>query len=211
MVKSSGHGKSNVHIINFLMNREDVIDMRKGDYIGTYTGIHFYPLDPRLDEVRIVDIAHALSNICRFNGHTKYFYSVATHSINVCALLRARGENSLVQLYGLLHDASEAYCCDIPRPLKNFLPEYKDIEAGIMATVYEHFGLEPPDKKTIDAVKEADDFILTLESRRLMNNTSEWNLVEAEGELYLLTSTKEEFLNEFEKINTQVMLKTYYL
>jgi hypothetical protein len=168
--------------------------MRKGDYIGTYTGIHFYPLDPHPEDVNLEDIAHALSNICRFNGHVNDFYSVGTHSLNVCAVLIAWGESEQVQLYGLLHDAAEAYCCDIPRPLKPYLPGYKDIEAGIMTAVYKRFGLEPPDKRTTDIVKAADDFALALEGKKLMHNIGEWKLVEAEGELLQMTSTEHDFL-----------------
>ena len=57
--------------------------MRYGDFIQTYSGIEFYPLDPRIEEVKLLDIAHALSNICRFTGHCNEFYSVAQHSVLV--------------------------------------------------------------------------------------------------------------------------------
>lgn len=168
--------------------------MRKGDYIGTYTGIHFYPLDPRPEDVELDDIAHALSNICRFNGHTNEFYSVGTHSLNVCAVLMSWGWSKTVQLYGLLHDAAEAYCCDIPRPLKPYLEGHKDIESGIMSAVYQHFGLPGPDENICKVVKAADDHVLALEGKTLMHNIGEWNLVEAEGDLLHLTSTKYDFL-----------------
>ena len=168
--------------------------MRKGDYTGTYSGIHFYPLDPRPEEVELEDIAHALSNICRFNGHVNDFYSVGTHSLNVCALLIVRGENRLVQLYGLLHDAAEAYCCDIPRPLKPYLEGYKEIETGIMEAIYKRFNLTPPDERTVKVIKEADNFALALEGKKLMHNIGEWKLVEADGDLFQLTSTKYDFL-----------------
>jgi hypothetical protein len=86
---------------------------RKGDWMQTYTGRQFWPIDPRADEIDIVDIAHALSQQCRFAGHCKSFYSVATHSwhtSNVC--------NSENALWGLLHDAAEAYLVDLPTPIK---------------------------------------------------------------------------------------------
>ena len=59
--------------------------MRKGDYIVTYTGLKFWPLDPRLEEFQAEDIAHALSLLCRANGHVPHFNSVAQHSI-YCAM-----------------------------------------------------------------------------------------------------------------------------
>ena len=51
-------------------------------WIQTFTGKRMYPLDPKPEDICIEDIAHALSNICRFTGHTKKFYSVGEHSIN---------------------------------------------------------------------------------------------------------------------------------
>ena len=79
----------------------------------TYTGKEFYPLDPNPADIDIKDIAHALSNCCRFAGHIKSFYSVAQHSVIVSELCEP--ENALA---GLLHDASEAYLSDIARPVK---------------------------------------------------------------------------------------------
>src|SRR5688500_14252940 len=86
-------------------------------YIRTYTGKEFYPLKPELDKIDIEDIAHALSNLCRFTGHTKQFYSVAQHSVLASEFVRVY-DNPHLNLFVLLHDASEAYICDISRPLK---------------------------------------------------------------------------------------------
>ena len=58
---------------------------RRGDWMQTHSGLRFYPLDPRPEDIRIEDIAHALPMICRFNGHCSRFYSVAEHSLNVAA------------------------------------------------------------------------------------------------------------------------------
>src|SRR5271156_4912831 len=80
-------------------------------WIQTFTGKKFYPFNPKPQDIDIRDIAHALSNICRFTGHTKRFYSVAEHSRNVAKLVPAH-----MKLQALLHDASEAYLCDIARP-----------------------------------------------------------------------------------------------
>ncbi|MBQ2478887.1 MAG: phosphohydrolase, partial [Erysipelotrichales bacterium] len=97
-------------------------------YITTYSGIHFTPTDPDPSQIEIRDIAHSLSLLCRANGHFKYFYTVAQHSL-ACALeAKARNHSVRVQLGCLLHDAAEAYVSDVTRPIKALLPEYLPIE-----------------------------------------------------------------------------------
>jgi len=133
---------------------------RRGDWIQTYSGGQFWPLDPRAEEVRLIDIAQALSNKCRYAGHTLRFYSVAEHSVLVSrAVAREHA------LWALLHDAAEAYLADIPRPVKRFLPGWKEIEAGVMRAVCEHFGLPPNEPRE---VKLADTSILRDEMTVLM-------------------------------------------
>jgi hypothetical protein len=153
---------------------------RKGDWIGTYSGKHFYPLDPKPEDICIADIAHALSQICRFNGHTRIMYTVANHCLNVAHYLKLWGHDEKVQLYGLLHDAAEAYIGDITRPLKNCLADtdIRSIEENIMSAVYKHFSLPNPPEHVCAAVKAADNYVLALESRKLMKNTGDWKLVE---------------------------------
>ena len=80
--------------------------------MSTYTGKKFFPFDPRPEQICIEDIAHGLSMLCRFSGQCPYFYSVAEHSIYVVHCLPDN-----LQLEGLLHDASEAYLADLPRPV----------------------------------------------------------------------------------------------
>lgn len=144
---------------------------RWGDWIQTYTGAQFWPLDPRPSEVRTEDIAHALSMQCRFAGHCRVFYSVAEHSVRVSQLLRAWGHPPLAQLAGLLHDASEAYLVDVPRPLKPHLPGYSEIERRVMDAICERFGL-PRWALATDArwgaVRHADAVLLATEARDLM-------------------------------------------
>ena len=93
-------------------------------HITTYTGKLFDPLIATADEIDIADIAHALHLLCRANGHFPHFYSVAQHSINCAREALARGFSERVQLGCLLHDASEAYMSDVPRPFKQFLLDY---------------------------------------------------------------------------------------
>lgn len=138
--------------------------IRRGDWIQTYTGKAFYPLDPLPSEVCLYDIAHALSHLCRYGGHVRRFYSVAEHSVLMAAWFLRQGERDLAK-WALMHDAAEAYLVDVPRPIKAALPEYRNIEAAIMRAVCSRFGLpveEPPQ------VKEADTRILTDEARALM-------------------------------------------
>jgi hypothetical protein len=133
---------------------------RSGDWIQMNSGIAFWPLDPRADEVRIEDIAHSLALLCRFGGHCRRFYSVAEHSVHVARMLPPH-----LALWGLLHDAAEAYVCDLPSPLKRMLPGYKVIEARVMAAITEHFGL-PPEMPMV--VKAADQAMLLAEAKALM-------------------------------------------
>jgi hypothetical protein len=121
---------------------EDAVSpLRKGDFIQTYTGKQFWPMDPRPGEVDIRDIAHALSMQCRYAGHCLSFYSVAEHSIHVYRYLVAANASPDVRLAGLLHDASEAYLVDVPRPVKPHLKGYYEAEEAVMQAVFEAFGL----------------------------------------------------------------------
>lgn len=114
---------------------------RRGDFMQTYTGRQFWPLDPRPEEVDIRDIAHSLSLQCRFAGHCRRFYSVAEHSTLMARWLRGK-HGVEVALWGLLHDASEAYLVDVPRPVKPHLAGYRAAEDSVMRAICERFGLE---------------------------------------------------------------------
>jgi hypothetical protein len=146
--------------------------MRQGDWIQTYTGKQYWPIDPRPEDVDILDIAHALSMLCRFGGHCLKFYSVAEHSVHIGRWLYDR-YGAEVALCGLLHDATEAYVTDVPRPTKPYLTGYKDIEARNWAEISWKFGLPltmPPQ------VKEADRRILTDEaSQNMAPSDVEWS------------------------------------
>lgn len=98
---------------------------RIGNWIRVHTGGRYYPLDPRLDEINIEDIAWSLPMLCRYNGHIDRFYSVAEH----CWLLSYAVPEEYA-FEALLHDASEAYMSDIPRPLKyaDELSQFREIE-----------------------------------------------------------------------------------
>lgn len=135
-------------------------ETRIGDWMQTYTGRCFWPLDPRPDEVCIEDIAHSLAMRCRYGGHVKKFYSVAEHSVLVSRYVRPE-----FALWGLLHDAAEAYSSDVPRPLKRCLKDWKPMEDGIMEAVCDKFGL---DIEEPDNVKDVDFAMTTDERAELM-------------------------------------------
>ncbi len=78
--------------------------MRIGNSINTFTGVNFYPLDPRKDAIRTEDIGHALSLICRANGHYSHFYSVAQHALNCAEEAKKRGHSIKVQITGRGYD-----------------------------------------------------------------------------------------------------------
>lgn len=137
---------------------------RKGDWMQTYTGRQFWPIDPLAEEIDIADIAHALSMACRYAGHCLRFYSVAEHSVHV-----ARSLPPELRLWGLLHDASEAYLVDVPRPLKPSLPGYYELEQRVMDAIAEKFWLHT---NTMPAeVKAADNRILVDERQQNMAPT----------------------------------------
>lgn len=136
---------------------------RKGSWLQTYTGTKYWPLDPRAEEVNIEDIAHALSNVCRYAGHTSRFYSVAEHSVLVSKLVAPE-----LALQGLLHDATEAYILDVPRPLKPYLTNYAEIEELNWKVIAEKFNV---DVEMHPSVKHADNAILVKEMSVLMRGT----------------------------------------
>jgi 5'-deoxynucleotidase YfbR-like HD superfamily hydrolase len=129
--------------------------------LGTRFGKMIDLLDPQPEDILIEDIAHQLTNHCRFGGAIKSFYSVAEHSILVCDLC------NIDKLSGLLHDASEAYLCDIPTPLKKLLPEYLKIEDRFMRVIADKFNFKYP---LSDEVKEADKKALEIEYEKLILN-----------------------------------------
>lgn len=126
-------------------------------WLQTYSGGRFHPLNPVVDEVRIEDIAHALSLLNRFAGHTKVPYNVADHSLRVMDHCSPR-----YKLLGLLHDAAEAYVIDLPSPIKNdsSMSNYRLMEARVQAVIFKACGVEapshaangmPPDVAYVDA------------------------------------------------------------
>lgn len=131
---------------------------------GLYGGGVYFPLDPRLEDIKITDIAHSLAMQCRFNGHILRFLSVAEHSVNVS--YQVPEEDALE---GLLHDAAESYVGDLIRPLKMLTEfgHFKVMEAGWEVVIAQKFGLRFPYPPS---VKRADEAVVAAEIAQLRRN-----------------------------------------
>lgn len=135
----------------------------RNELLHTYTGRAVDPCNLKPSDISILDIAHGLSQLCRYAGQCKYFISVAHHSVEVSYILRAWGHDNAEQFAGLLHDASEAYLVDLPSMLKSSLPDYRRFERRAMKAVAVKFGLWR-EFQNYSAVKKAD--IQSRESER---------------------------------------------
>lgn len=170
-------------------------------YITTYTGKHFDPINPDMSQVVIEDIAHALSLICRGNGQVKSFFSVGQHCINAAKEAIARGYSQKVILACLLHDASECYMSDVPRPLKHTMTEYVRIENDLLELIYEKFLGNNLTVTESALVKAIDNDLLYYDLKELLNHNSDGDAPT------LLISLNYEFI-PFEQIE-QTYLKLY--
>lgn len=128
--------------------------------IRTNSGQYVNVFEPNPDTLLIEDIAHALSNQPRFGGHLSKFYSVAQHCI-LCHMVAADGE----KYNALMHDASEAYLLDMPKPIKMEMPDYNRIEDHLMNVLAEKFKFVYPKTKEVDRV---DHYLLEWEWNVLM-------------------------------------------
>ena len=140
----------------------------RGDWMQTNSGRRYYPQDPRPDDIVPGDIAHALSLLCRYGGHVDRFYSVAEHCVKMSEAVSP--ENAL---WALLHDATEAYVVDVPRPVKRYLSDYAAIEKQVWGAIAFRFGLIEEGALIPDLpaeVHEADNRILLNERATLMRN-----------------------------------------
>jgi uncharacterized protein len=139
--------------------------------IRTFHGNYINPCEPEADMISIGDIAHALSMQPRFGGHLPMFYSVAQHCV-----LAAEYVSNEHRLAALLHDASEAYLIDVPRPVKRQLLNYKEIEDKLMTVIADKFGFQWP---LHESIKRADETMLRLEWECLMLGGDAWETIVA--------------------------------
>ncbi len=205
--------------------------VRYGDWSETYSGKKFYQLDPLPEDIDIQDIAHALSRMCRFAGHTREFWSVAQHSLLVsrlagemyCPYHNNHRQHSVaykticdIELAGLLHDASEAYLVDIPRPIKytsTMLP-YRESEQYLQDMIYGKYCQEYG-SWIHHYVKRADNVVLLAEKFALFGEDVEWEgnwwlgLVDAARNISIDTTKsideiEHEFMERFNELSLVV-------
>lgn len=135
-------------------------------FIETFTGRRFDPVNPNPDDIIVADIAHALSNKCRYTGHSSSFYSVAQHCVLVSNIV-----DEEFALDGLMHDAAEAYLPDVAFPIKHNFPRLMEIEDNLHGVIAEKFGITYP---YVDNVVDIDRRITIDEARSFMTSKGEW-------------------------------------
>lgn len=133
---------------------------RNPNEILTYTGVYIDPFAPRPEQIRVEDIAHALSLMTRANGHIAHFYSVGQHCLNCETEAVARGYSRRVRLLCLLHDATECYMSDLTRPVKRRFPLYYEAESELQRVIFTALcGFLPTDSEW-EQVGAVDDCLL---------------------------------------------------
>lgn len=133
--------------------------------IRTFSGHYVNVFKPKLATLSIVDVAHSLSMQTRFGGHSRVFYSIAEHSLWFARKLQKEGHDPLVVFTGLMHDSSEAYLVDIPKPIKLELPDYNKLEHSLTIRLAKKFGFTYPFPKLI---KKLDQKALKHEWNRII-------------------------------------------
>ncbi len=205
-------GQMTVNIpVKVVLAGEAPVPREGGGWIQTYMGNQVWPLSLHREDVFIGDIAHALGNLCRFNGHCRRFYSVAEHSVRVSRILPDD-----LALWGLMHDAAEAYLGDVTRPVKGLLlvmagnegrqlllKSFRHAETEAMVAIAVACGLVWP---MPEAVKHADDVLLATERRDLMcDPPAAWDelpdpLPEPIGEPMPPQYAEQAFLDRYEEL-----------
>lgn len=157
--------------------------------IMIHKGTLFNVTEPSPEEVDIETFTYALSNNCRFNGHTDIHWSVAQHSLLVADIIRELYQGVSYEkhmqaiLLGLLHDASEGYISDISKPFKQVLTQYLSVEEKVQNAIHIACGIDY--SKVADEVKNmvvtADELALVVEARNLIGNRNAWgNIIDIE-------------------------------
>lgn len=172
----------------------------------TYSGQYVNVIDPDPATINIADIAHALSQINRFGGHTRTPYTVAQHCVLVSQIVPLE-----FRLHALLHDAAEAYFGDLMYPIK-YLPQvmqnYRDLEGAMQAAIFKKFGLGMAQSDPCrNAIRTADLIMLATERRDLMHpDATPWPILHDVKPLayrirpLLSLSAEGEFLSRFKSL-----------
>ena len=176
-----------------------------GPYIQTVSGRRVNPFDADPADIDPADIAQALSNICRFGGHSRAFYSVAQHSLIVSELLEAQGATPAELMAALLHDAAEAYLGDLPHPIKHrseLGAQFKQAEKRLEAVIERRFDLPEASAR----IKPLDRALLATERRTFSEEAWDWPELEGVDALDLTIEPWEparaarEFLARYERL-----------
>jgi len=156
---------NSIHLEHSLDSSPEQRDKR-GSFVTTYSGSKFFIDQCNIEDIKMEDIAHALSMNCRFNGHLKKFYSVAEHSILVSRLVPKK-----YALEGLLHDITEAFLPDMPRPFKSMINGFAEYENKLHQKIAECYNLLYP---LPDEVKYIDKNIVRDEAEVLYKEVPDW-------------------------------------
>jgi len=185
-------------------------------YIATRYG-SLHPCAPKLDEINILDIAHALSLSTRFNGHCNQLYSVASHSVAIANELKVRGYSPRIQMLGLLHDGSEAYLSDVPKPLKEVMYMYLIVEKNLQDLIYLKYTGKFPTKEELEIVKQVDTEMYYAECERFLPDKTLWVPQKYEENITVRpvadepTISMKKFLEQFNSIKNEMGIsKTSY-
>lgn len=153
------------------LNHPEIIEK---SWVVTLSGQRFNILNPHPKDIRLEDIACSLARQARFNGHTRFFYSVGQHS---CLGAQVSPTKDIAKQM-LFHDATEAYIGDLVSPVKRLLPDFEIIEGRIHRAICEKFDLEMPSPKVI---KQIDRRLLATEVRDLITkDLKSWGISEDE-------------------------------
>ncbi len=168
--------------------------------ISTFSGELIDVINPDPEKLKIEDIAHALSQLCRFGGHSKTFYSVAQHSIAVSYLVP---ENYALE--GLLHDSTEAYMVDLPLPIKRQIKLYKQIEDNLYTNgISKKFNLLP---ELPEEVHQVDKAMIVYEWYNYMDINHKFEmLIKDFKEKFFKIKSIQEIENEFIERYEQLLL-----
>ncbi len=176
--------------------------------MSTYTGKTIDLQALKTKDIAIEDIAHGLSNCCRYVGQCSEFYSVAEHSYRMAQYLEAQGRKKPLCLLALLHDASEAYLGDLHTDLKAILPEYKALEKQVMSLILRRYNCwSAPTSDYMKIVKDLDIKIRTAEVEYLLTGVDafSWKLVPFDYKIVSTASpgkAESEFLKMFDKLRS---------
>lgn len=151
--------------------------------IETFTGQRVNLMWPLPSHIQFRDIAHALSRIGRYNGHTRgeHVYSVAQHSVWVAMQVQRMGGSGEIIRQALLHDAHEAYMGDIVTPLKTlpwFNAYFTDVEDRLQCAILQALDVPMPGRAALALIKRADQIALAVESHHLVSSRGQgWGLL----------------------------------